>query len=39
MTSALNANGNMVLFKNPMTRANVKKGDLNFVILRRAKNT
>ena len=35
MTSALNANGNMVLFKNPMTRGNVKKGDLEFVILKR----
>ena len=37
MTSALNANGNMVLFKNPMTRGNVKKGDLEFVIIKRAK--
>ena len=35
MTSALNANGNMVLFKNPMTRGNVKKGDLEFVIIKR----
>ena len=36
MTSALNANGNMVLFKNPMTRGTVKKGDLEFVIIKRA---
>jgi len=37
MTSALNANGNMVLFKNPTTRGQVKKGDLEFVVLKRAK--
>lgn len=36
MTSAINANGNMVLFKNPMTRGKVKKSDLEFVIIRRA---
>lgn len=35
MTKAINSNGNMVLFKNPMTRGNVKKGDLEFVILKR----
>ena len=38
MTKALNANGNQILFKNPFTRGNVKKGDLNFVVLERAKN-
>lgn len=36
MTSAINANGNMVLFKNPMTRGKVKKSDLEFVIIHRA---
>jgi hypothetical protein len=35
MTSAINANGNMVLFKNPMTRGNVKKGDIKFVVLKK----
>jgi hypothetical protein len=35
MTSAVNANGNMVLFKNPMTRGNVKKGDIKFVVLKK----
>jgi virulence-associated protein VapD len=35
MTKAINSNGNMVLFKNPLTRENVKKGDLKFVILKR----
>src|SRR5210317_441764 len=35
MTKAINSNGNMVLFKNPLTRENVKKGDLTFVILKR----
>jgi len=34
MTKALNANGNMVLFKNPFTRGQVKKADLKFVILK-----
>jgi len=38
MTKAINANGNQILFKNPFTRGNVKKGDLNFVVLERAKN-
>ena len=37
MTSALNANGNMVLFKNPVTRGHVKKGDLEFVVLKTKK--
>jgi hypothetical protein len=37
MTKALNANGNQVLFKNPFTRGTVKKGDLKFVVLKRAK--
>ena len=37
MTSALNANGNMVLFKNPMTRGTVKKGDLEFVVINHIK--
>ena len=35
MTSAINANGNMVLFANPFTRGKVKKNDLEFVILKR----
>jgi len=35
MTKAINSNGNMILFKNPLTRENVKKGDLKFVILKR----
>jgi len=35
MTKAINSNGNMVLFKNPLTRENVKKNDLEFVILKR----
>ena len=35
MTSAINANGNMVLFTNPFTRGKVKKGDLKFVIIER----
>jgi len=35
MTSAINTNGNMVLFKNPMTRGNVKKGDIKFVVLKK----
>ena len=38
MTKALNANGNQVLFKNPFTRGQVKKADLKFVVLERAKN-
>jgi len=37
MTKALNANGNQVLFKNPFTRGQVKKADLKFVVLERAK--
>ena len=37
MTSALNANGNTVLFKNPVTRGHVKKGDLEFVVLKTKK--
>lgn len=37
MTSALNANGNMTLFINPMTRGKVKKGDLEFVVLKTKK--
>ena len=35
MTKAINSNGNMVLFRNPLTRENVKKNDLEFVILKR----
>jgi len=38
MTKAINANGNQILFKNPFTRGNVKKADLKFVVLERAKN-
>ena len=38
MTKALNTNGNQVLFKNPFTRGQVKKADLKFVVLERAKN-
>jgi len=37
MTKAINSNGNMVLFKNPITRENVKKGDLEFVVLKTKK--
>lgn len=37
MTSAINANGNMILFKNPLTRENVKKSDLKFVVLQNKK--
>ena len=37
MSQAINANGNQVLFNNPMTRGKVKKGDLEFVILKRMK--
>jgi hypothetical protein len=37
MTSAINANGNMVLFANPFTRGKVKKGDLEFVVLKKIK--
>jgi hypothetical protein len=37
MTSAVNSSGNMVLFKNPLTRANVKKGNLEFVVLKKIK--
>jgi hypothetical protein len=37
MTKAINSNGNMVLFKNPLTRENVKKGDLEFVVLKTKK--
>ena len=35
MTSAINANGNTILFKNPLTRENVKKSDLKFVVLKK----
>ena len=34
MTKAINSNGNVILFKNPLTRENVKKGDLEFVVLK-----
>jgi hypothetical protein len=37
MTSAVNSSGNVILFKNPLTRANVKKGDLEFVVLKKIK--
>lgn len=37
MAGALNANGNTILFKNPMTRANVKKRNLEFVVLKSKK--
>ena len=37
MTSAVNSSGNMVLFKNPLTRANVRKGNLEFVVLKKIK--
>ena len=37
MTNAINTNGNMVLFVNPLTRENVKKSDLNFVVLQNKK--
>jgi hypothetical protein len=37
MTSAINANGNMILFENPLTRENVKKSDLKFVVLQNKK--
>mgnify|MGYP007055461584 FL=1 len=37
MTSAINANGNMVIFINPLTREKVKKGDLEFVVLKTKK--
>lgn len=37
MTSALNANGNMTLFINPLTRNKVKKNDIEFVILKTKK--
>ena len=35
MTSAINTNGNTVLFTNPLTRGKVKKNNLEFVILKR----
>ena len=35
MVDAINNNGNMILFINPLTRNKVKKSDLNFVILKR----
>jgi len=35
MTSAINVNGNMILFTNPLTREKVKKGDLKFVVLKK----
>jgi hypothetical protein len=37
MTSAVNANGNMTLFINPLTRNRVKKNDLEFVVLKTKK--
>ena len=37
MTSAINANGNMVIFINPLTREKVKRGDLEFVVLKKIK--
>jgi hypothetical protein len=37
MTSAINANGNMTLFVNPLTRNKVKKNDLEFVVLKTKK--
>ena len=37
MTKALNANGNQVLFKNPLTRGNVKKSNIEFVVINRIK--
>jgi hypothetical protein len=37
MTSAINANGNMTLFINPLTRNKVKKNDLEFVVLKTKK--
>lgn len=37
MTNAINANGNTVLFVNPFTRGRVKKGDLEFVVLKTKK--
>lgn len=35
MVDAINNNGNMILFINPLTRNKVKKSDLNFVVLKR----
>jgi len=37
MTSAINANGNMTLFINPLTRNKVKKNDLEFIVLKKTK--
>src|SRR6056300_1370540 len=37
MKSAINTNGNTVLFVNPFTRGRVKKSDLTFVILKTKK--
>ena len=37
MTKAINANGNMTLFINPLTRNKVKKNDLEFVVLKTKK--
>jgi len=37
MTKALNANGNRVLFKNPFTRGQVKKSNIEFVVINRIK--
>jgi len=37
MTSAINANGNMTLFINPLTRNKVKKNNLEFVVLKTKK--
>ena len=35
MTSAYNKNGNTVLFKNPVSRNNVRRADVEFVILKK----
>jgi hypothetical protein len=37
MTKAINSNGNMTLFINPLTRNKVKKNDLEFVVLKTKK--
>jgi len=37
MKNANNFNGNKVLFKNPMTRQNVRKNDIEFVMLQKQK--
>jgi len=35
MTTAINTNGNTVLFTNPLTRGNVKKSDREFVVIKK----